>query len=179
MCHAEMPCAGRHYGLYSDRIKAIRKQLTRKFLRNCMNFTQEGGSHFASASRGDESHLVECSHIPADPLTIIKVLLAVMRLQIIFLPQDLTVNQQRKARDIRQKYPVRKNQEFADQNEGEGDVNGITAESKDAGRDQRIGAIRVDADAEALLERDQTPQQQHQPRRAPHHANPRDRAGIE
>jgi hypothetical protein len=72
-------------------------------------------------------------------------------------PQNLTVEQPYARANIDQENPIGKNQELAQQDEGECDINGITAQTKNAGRYKVVGMLGIDANTKTPPEGDQAP----------------------
>jgi hypothetical protein len=117
--------------------------------------------------------------ISSNATAILCVSVAVMRAQIFFLAQDLTVQQPSGRAQVNQTYPIWEDQEFSDQDKRKGHINGIATEGKNTIRYQFVGIVSVNADSKALPEGNQTPQDQRQPRQANQHAGPRACVGVE
>jgi len=102
-----------------------------------------------------------------------------MLIQIFFFAQDLTVEQPCGGAQINQTYPIWEDEEFSNQYNRKGHINGIATESKNAVGYEPIGMVSVNADSKALLKGNQAPQEQQKPRQAKQHSRPRDYFGIE
>jgi hypothetical protein len=76
-----------------------------------------------------------------------------MRLQVFFFKQDLAMKYPRAPDDVGSKYPVWKNQELANQNNRKRHIDGIATEGKNAGGNQCIGMVSINANPEALPKR--------------------------
>jgi hypothetical protein len=83
-----------------------------------------------------------------------------MRAQVFFLAQDLTVQQTSGRAQKSQTYPIWEDEEFSNQDNRKGHINGIATESKNAIRYQFVRIVSVNADSKALPEGNQTPQEQ-------------------
>ena len=102
-----------------------------------------------------------------------------MLAQIFFFAQDLTVEKPCGCAQINQTYPIWKDEEFSNQYNRKGHINGIATESKNAVRYESIGMVSVNADSKALPKGNQAPQEQQKPRQAKQHSGPRDYLGME
>jgi hypothetical protein len=122
---------------------------------------------------------ITCLKIPSDAMAILVVSPAVMPLQIFFFAQDLTVDQPRGRNEINQADPIWKYQKFANQDHRKRDIDGIAAKGENAIHDELVRMIGVDANPEALLERNQTPQQNEEAREAEQHSRPCNSLGME
>jgi hypothetical protein len=120
-----------------------------------------------------------CSKIPSDALAILFVSPAVMPLEIFFFAQDLTVDQPRDRNEINQADPIWKYQKFANQDHRKRDIDGIAAKGENAIHDELVRMIGVDADSEALLERNHAPQQNEEAREAEQYSRPCESLGME
>lgn len=79
---------------------------------------------------------------------------------IFFFAQYLAVHQACGRNEIDQAYPIWKYQKFANQDQRKRDIDGIAAIGKNAVHDELVWMISIDADPEALPERNQASQQQ-------------------
>jgi hypothetical protein len=102
-----------------------------------------------------------------------------MPAQIFFFAQDLTVEQPCGRDQINQTYPIWEDEEFSNQDNRKGHINGIATESKNAVGYESVGMISVNAHSKALPKGNQAPQEQQQPRQAKQHSDPRDYLGME
>ena len=81
-----------------------------------------------------------------------------MLLQKVFLTQYLTMEQPNGCTQIDQKDPIWEVQELTKQDKRKCHINGISAESKNAGRDEAVGMVLVDANPKTLPKRNNAPQ---------------------
>jgi hypothetical protein len=102
-----------------------------------------------------------------------------MPAQIFFFAQDLTVEQPCGRDQINQTYPIWEDEEFSNQDNRKGHINGIATESKNAVGYESVGMVSVNAHSKALPKGNQAPQEQQQPRQAKQHSDPRDYLGME
>jgi hypothetical protein len=100
--------------------------------------------------------------IPPHSIAILQILLAVIVSQGLLFPQHLTVEQPYGGNHIDQKKPIGEHQELPQQDKPKGHINGIAAQSKNAGCNQLVGMVLVNAHAEALPERNQAQSEQEQ-----------------
>jgi hypothetical protein len=103
------------------------------------------------------------SEIPSYSHAIFRIFLKVMLFQILFFAQYLAMEQPGTRTHIDQKNPIGAYQELAEQDKGEGCVNWIATEGKDAGGYELVGVFRINANPKTLPERNQAPKQEHQP----------------
>jgi hypothetical protein len=102
-----------------------------------------------------------------------------MPAQIFFFAQDLTVEQPCGRDQINQTYPIWEDEEFSNQDNRKGHINGIATESKNAVGYESVGMVSVNPHSKALPKGNQAPQEQQQPRQAKQHSDPRDYLGME
>jgi hypothetical protein len=102
-----------------------------------------------------------------------------MPTQIFFFAQDLTVQKPCGCAQTNQTYPTREDEEFSNQYNREGHINGIPTESKNAVGYELVRMVSVNADSKALPKRNQAPQEQQKPRQAKQHSGPRNYVGME
>src|ERR1700752_881267 len=107
---------------------------------------------------GQRSAPMICLQIPSHSIAVLQVFLAIMLLQILFLPQYLTVEQPYACNHINQKNPTGEYQELSQQNRGKCHINGIAGKGKNPVRYQLIRMLCIDANTKALPKRNQTPQ---------------------
>src|SRR5215831_3036369 len=129
--------------------------------------------------RSGAAERATCSEISSNAAAILRVGLAVMLAQIFFLAQDLTVEQPCGRAQSNQSCPIREDEEFSDQDDRKGHINGIATEGKNAVGYESVGMVSVNADSKALPKGNQAPQEQQQPRQAKQHSGPRDDLGLE
>src|SRR5262249_27581148 len=124
-------------------------------------FSQRDRAQFAiEATRAGRATF---SDISSHATAILRVGLAVMLAQIFFFAQNLTVEQPGGRAQINQSYPIWEDEEFSNQDNRKGHVNGIATESKNAVGYEPIGMVSVNADSKALPKGNQAPQEQQQP----------------
>src|SRR5947209_675181 len=111
---------------------------------------ERGGLEVSGLVRSGTAGCATCSEISPNATAILTVSLAVMPAQIFFLAQDLTVEQPRGRAEINQSYPIWKDEEFPNQNNRKGHINGITTESKNAVGYESVGMVSVNANSKAL-----------------------------
>ena len=100
------------------------------------------------------------SEISSNAAAILRVGLVVMPAQIFFFAQDLTVEQPCGRAQSNQSCPIREDEEFSDQDNRKGDINGIATEGKNAVGYESVGMVSVNADSKALPKGNQAPQEQ-------------------
>src|SRR5262249_46296119 len=86
--------------------------------------------------------------------------------------QDLTVEQPCGRAQINQSYPIWEDEEFSNQYNRKGHINGIATESKNAVGYESVGMVSVNANSKALPKGNQAPQEQQQSRQAKQHSSP-------
>src|SRR6266511_3322028 len=134
--------------------------------------------HLVGAGEGLDGRAI-CSDISSNATAILRVGLAVMPAQIFFFAQDLTVEQPCGRDQINQTYPIWEDEEFSNQDNRKGHINGIATESENAVGYESVGMVSVNAHSKALPKGNQAPQEQQQPRQAKQHSDPRDYLGME
>src|SRR5262245_20129705 len=82
-------------------------------------------------------------------------------------------------RPDKSKLSIWEDEEFSNQYNRKGHINGIATESKNAVGYETVGMVSVNADSKALPKGNQAPQEQQQPRQAKQHSGPRDYLGME
>ena len=92
--------------------------------------------------------------ISPDSSAILRIFLPILFAHKVFLPQYLTVKQPGSGDKVDQWNPVGKYQELADQDETKADINRIAAHREYARRDELIGVVDVDVNAETRAEGD-------------------------
>src|SRR6516225_5189190 len=101
-----------------------------------------------------------------------------MLFQVFFFTRHLTVEQPYASNHIDQKNPIREHQELAQQDKPECHINGIAAKGKDASRYKFVRMVLINANTEALPERNETQEQQKQSCQAQKHSGPGDYCGL-
>jgi hypothetical protein len=86
-------------------------------------------------------------------LAIPSIFLAVVLAKIGFLTQHLAMKQAYARYKVRYQYPIRLYQEFTKEEKSKGDVHRIAREPEDARGNKSVGAVGIDADAEAPSKR--------------------------
>jgi hypothetical protein len=80
---------------------------------------------------------------------------------------------------INQTYPIWEDEEFSNQDNRKGHINGIATESKNAVGYEPVRMVSVNADSKALPKGNQAPQKQQQPCQAKQRSDPRNYLGME
>lgn len=112
------------------------------------------------------------SEVPPHPATIGRTFLPIMLFQVRLFAQYLAMEEPCGGGEVDQQNQIWEDQELAHQDDGKGDIDGITAEGKAAGHDELVGVLLIDAHPKAASKGNQGPKEQRQPCQAEEHAGP-------